>query len=207
MPDRDTLINRVVDDEATGSDWEALKVIAAHDATLWRELAEAQHAHAELCAAVASATDLVEAIDAPASEAQRWRFAARVRTATTWGGWAAAAAVVIAWMGGINEGVRPSGDQPNQASLLPVGTARTPADALQQYLDLGRASGDVVGEMPDVLLVGSTPNPAGRGYEIVFIRQIVERRVVEDVYRLGTDELGRPVPMRMDVVHKERDPT
>ncbi len=203
---RDTLINRVVDDEASASDWEALKDIAARDATLWRDLAEAQHAHAELCAAVASATDGVDSIDAPVDDALRWRFAARVRTATTWGGWAAAAAVALAWFGGLHEAGPSSGDQGNQASLLPVGTARTPADALQQYLDLGRASGDVVGEMPDVLLVGSTPNPRGHGYEVVFIRQIVERRVVEDLYRLGTDELGRPVPMRMDVVHRDRDP-
>lgn len=203
--DRDILINRVVDDEATSADWAALKALAARDATIWRDLAEAQHAHAELCAAVEETVAVVDAVEAPVDDVMRWRFSARVRTAATWGGWAAAAAVALAWVGGVDRSGADAQDV-NSAGMLPVGASLTAADALQKYLDLGRESGDVVGLMPEVVLVDSAPNPAGSGYEVVFIRQIMERRVVEDFYRLGADELGRPVPVRMDVVRRAKDP-
>lgn len=198
--DRDTLINRVVDDEATGEDWAALKELAARDATIWRDLAEAQYAHAELSAALEAAIEVADGVEAPAEDVLRWRFVARTRTLATWGGWAAAAALALAWLGG---GIAP---QPqgmrvgHQAGLPGTSAPASAADAFRQYMELGKAAGHVVGEIPDVVVVDSAPNPGGRGFEIIYIRQILERRVVEDIYRLGADELGRPVPVRIEVV-------
>jgi hypothetical protein len=47
-------------------------------------------------------------------------------------------------------------------------------------------------------LMGTRPGPAGRGIEVLFVRPVVESAVVDGVYSLGTDELGRPAPVPVD---------
>ena len=55
--DRDILISRVIDGEATPEDWTAMRAMAERDASIWGDLVAAQQDHAELCAIVSRAAD------------------------------------------------------------------------------------------------------------------------------------------------------
>ena len=83
-----------------------------------------------------------------------------------------------------------AGDQ--TASILPV---RTMEDAVQDYLELGAQDERVLGEVPQRVLLDSRALDARQGYEVIYIRQFVERAVVDDLMRFQrtTDEFGRPV--------------
>jgi hypothetical protein len=81
-----------------------------------------------------------------------------------------------------------------QTGFIPVSTAD---EAWNAYIAKGRESGAVVGEMPAKVLIESRPNPSGEGYELLYLRQVVERTIVPDLYQYtGQDESGRPTPVR-----------
>lgn len=203
----DVLMSRAVDGEATAGDWSELSTLAGTDGRVWRELAERQRDQAALSRAVqvalvaADRVDLqrVGAADAgrvPAIEVVRGRS----RMISTWGGWAAAAAIVaavaLAPRVGFNAGTASRG----ATTPGPTNTASfaDPSAALRAYLDKGQAAGTVVGEVPTRVLVDSKPIDGG-GYEITYLRQIIERARVPELYQVGTDDLGRPVPVRAAV--------
>jgi hypothetical protein len=82
-----------------------------------------------------------------------------------------------------------------KAGLVTVGNAD---DAYQAYMDFGKKDGRVVDEVPDRVLVRSTPVATGQGYEVVYLRQIVEKVIVKDLYQFsGEDERGQPTPIRL----------
>jgi hypothetical protein len=62
---------------------------------------------------------------------------------------------------------------------------------LDQYLEKGKAEGVVVGELPERVVLDTTTAPDGRT-EIVFVRQIVERARVGELYKPVTDDAGQP---------------
>lgn len=74
------------------------------------------------------------------------------------------------------------------------GPIKTSDDAVKAYLDVGRESGRVVGEMPQQILLTATPSKTQGKVELVYIRQFVERATVDDVVGIGADEAGRLVP-------------
>lgn len=199
------LLSRVVDGEASSSDWQSFCSAAAVELSLWRELAEMQHQHAELSGEVMRAVAIADGIDAPVQEEMVFRFHERVRAAVVVGGWAgwaaAAAAVLVAWGVGIPgmSGPGPNGNREVLQAGIP-GAGWT--DALQTYLDRGRESGQVVGEIPERILIEARQMP-GTGasgdvqYEIIYLRQIMERAIVPNVYGIGTDDAGRPTPVRI----------
>jgi len=192
--ERERLLGRVIDAEAGPEDWRAFRVLASRDPSVWRELAEAQHEHAELSRAMESAVVAAERVEAPAGLAPVELFHRRVRQAATWGGWLAAAAAALAWTLGIPANA--PGKLGGSAQLGGIGTVSSPREALQSYLDLGQRNGDVIGQVPELVLLESRPADSGNGYEVVYLRQIIERAVVDELYRFGQDELGRPVPLR-----------
>lgn len=198
MPaDKDLLISRVVDGEAGAADWDAFRALAARDPDLWRELAEAQRAHADLSAALAEAIAIADAVEAPVHEDMTRRFTDRWRMVGALGGWAAAAALALAWATGMaGEPVgSSSGDQ--RASLPGVSAFDTAAEAYQAYLRQGQQAGRVVGEVPAKVLLEAQPAQGAAGYEVLYLRQIMERAVVSDLYEFGVDERGQPVPVRV----------
>jgi hypothetical protein len=81
----------------------------------------------------------------------------------------------------------------------------TPASALQAYLDQGQTTGRVIGELPEKLLIRAEPvtdadGTSITGYNIVYVRQIMERTLVKDLYRFGgADEAGQPRAVRVDL--------
>lgn len=192
--DRDILISRVIDGEATPEDWSALKALAERDPSVWRDLAGLQQDHAELSGAIAEAVMTADAVEAPLE--LMGGIAERGRALRTWGGWAAAAALGLAWI--VNgpraqERVEPMG----RANLSPFGLGKDskPEDFFDAYLQSGRATGKVVGEVGEPVLIETIPQESG-GYEVRYLRQVLERRVVPQVYEVsvGYDERGTPVP-------------
>jgi len=191
--DRDLLISRAVDESASDADWDAIKTLAETDPTIWRDVARAQHEQAELAAQVEAAIGIADEIDAPVEAHMNARFSYRLRTVATWGGWAVAAAMAMAWMTPGLTGhppTTPAGGQ--NASFLPI----TSQAALEQYIDQGKQEGSVIGEIPGHVIVETIPQ--GTGVEVIFVRQIMERKHISRFYRQGQDELGRPTAVPVD---------
>lgn len=69
----------------------------------------------------------------------------------------------------------------------------TPDEALGAYLRLGQQRGQVLGELPQRVVLQSRELGDGQGKEVLYLRQIVERAVVKDVYTLGTNDVGEAV--------------
>ncbi len=144
-----------------------------------------------------------------------------------WTGWAVAAALVAAWSLSITVGgSRSARPAPTERSARPLVASTGGADgghkvsgaretgpvkapvpvtpvstqqAFRQYLERGQAEGTVLGVMPRRVILETRPNPDGRGYELIYLQQIMERTVVPDLYQLeGLDERGRPGLVRYE---------
>lgn len=169
----DILIGRVTDGEASPHDWSELEQIAKDDAHVWVRLATAQRAHARVARVVdeqVSIAELVELPEAPVHPISVWQRAARL------GGWAAAAALAIAW------GVQGPSEQAGLIPRLHV-VPPTSEQAYADYVNAGLAEGRVVGELtPQVL--EAQPIEGGEGYETLIVRRIVERSRVTGAVEL-----------------------
>jgi hypothetical protein len=68
---------------------------------------------------------------------------------------------------------------------------------INQYVQVGQQEGKVVSMLPQFIVLESRPvtssdgKPAG--HEVLYVRQVLERAVVDDVYRLGKSDTGQPV--------------
>ncbi|TVQ29948.1 MAG: hypothetical protein EA376_14285 [Phycisphaeraceae bacterium] len=188
------LIGRVVDEEASDADWSELESLAAGDASVWRRLALTRREHDALRAGfehVAAGADRIEA-EAP-GPALATILPLRSARFGAWSGWAAAAALGLAWLGvtGINTArQQPAAGFDDQSEVAAVSPASFTADEmLDQYMARGMREGWVLGELPKVM-VETRPADEGDRYEVRFIRQIYERAYVDHFYEEGFDELG-----------------
>lgn len=203
--DRDILMSRVLDGEATPEDWAAFRAMADRDPTIWSELADAQQDRTELAIAVAGAIAVADGIEAPFEIHAGERLNARIRTGVAWLGWAAAAMLAVGAFSGktLPLGSTPGqGGQSGQAAVQNTQEAgffrvKTPEEAMQLYLDKGQEAGSVLGEVPERVLLSSVRAPDGQGYTVVYLRQIIERQHVPDLYRMGLTETGQAVPVRL----------
>lgn len=191
--DRDILISRVIDGIARDHDWGALDKIAEADPAVWRELAQVQRQNSELTAAVGRAVSVADDVELDAREAPV--VIARVGGLSRWGGWAAAAALALAWIAGSRLGAPqipgPVPPDTQTAGLLPSSAA----DALKAYLSKGADEGLVLGEMPTKVMLDAVPvGEDERHTDVYYIRQIVERVRVEDLYRASNNEAGAVTP-------------
>jgi hypothetical protein len=201
----DVLIGRVVDGEASSTDWEALERLASGDATVWERVGRAQRTHARLEREVEDAIAIAELIEAPSPRVIAGQtLSMRIRQ---YGGWAAAAAVALAWVGL---------QRPGSTALMPntggtAGIASIPkltADqALAQYVQAGQADGRVLGEMQP-MLVSTRALGDGQGKEVWYVRPILERATVTDlnVLSVGLDEHGTPRYFPVPIAPEERRP-
>ncbi|MFG0259292.1 MAG: hypothetical protein ACF8LK_02980 [Phycisphaerales bacterium JB041] len=188
--DRDILITRVLDGEATPEDWAAFRAMAALDQAVWADLADAQQDRADLASAVADAIAIADSVEAPVQLHAGERLNARIRTGAAWLGWVAAAMVAVAGFTGRLGVPATPGVGAQQAGLFPISS---PEDAMKLYLDKGQQAGSVLGEVPDRVLLSSVPAADGNGFEVVFLRQIIERQRVKTLYQLGENEAGQAV--------------
>lgn len=194
--ERDTLLSRVADGEAGEADWAAFRTLAEGDPVLWRDLAELQRDNTELSAAVGRVIVLADGVEAPADTQIVARLGERLRLVATWGGWAAAAMIAVAWVTGQTGLPRGAPSPGNEAGLASF----SPSEAYQAYLNRGMAAGTVVREMPDKYVLDTRPLPGDSGrIEVFYVRQILERAVVDGMYRETRDELGRAHPLRIEI--------
>ena len=193
MSDRQSerLFSRLIDGEATAAEWDEL--LGAGNAGQWRQLAETLRDHTSLARAVNASVVVADTIEPPLSPTGtggRW-----TRRPSGWSGWAVAAAVALAWVIGVS-----SKRQPPPVAAPPQLAASMPAaELLAAYLEKGRQEDSVIGEVPQRILIDSRPAPSGEGHELLYLRQILERAIVPDLYRpTGQDELGRPTLVPFD---------
>ncbi len=186
----DTLISRAVSGDGGPRDWDDLVALAEADPALWREVAEGHHDDVVLRRAMSPAAHLADSTPLPARAPRRaaagpWRGPARKIAAG--GGWLVAALVALSWTIHL-AATNPRDGASDRARVLSIATA---ADAFQTYLDMGRQERLVVGEIPTRILVESRRDPAGEGYELLYLRQVLERTVVPNLYQFsGQDEQG-----------------
>jgi hypothetical protein len=197
----DILIGRVTDGEATPADWQELETLAIAEAGVWTRLAAAQRAHADLARAVDDELTVAELVHAPAHEAARGGMTLVSQRWRAYSGWAAAAALALAWAGANGLNLRiPGAAVPgtNAAGLFTSG----PDDLFTQYLDKGKAQGSVLGELPKVMIETipvADAKPGEANVEVVYVRRVLERAMVNNVYRVSRDEHGNPVPLQVNV--------
>ncbi|MGD9693726.1 MAG: hypothetical protein AB7G17_06265 [Phycisphaerales bacterium] len=196
----DILIGRVVDGEATGADWGELERLAAADDGVWARLAKAQRSQASLARAVDDEVVVAELVDLPAGEVVRgghgWsEVSVRWRA---YSGWAVAAAMALAWVGAARYGVWDGLGNSTRGLRQPAQIAGPGAlgmdDLMQRYVEQGSAQGRVIAELP-MVMVETGPAQGGDGVDVVYVRQLLERVRVRDVYELGMTEHGEPAPV------------
>ena len=201
----DILIGRVADRTANLDDWNDFEDRATEDADLWRRLGSAMKDDDRLRLAVGPTLDLALETQLPMSGAAR---TSRFRNV----GLRVAALFIAAWVGW-NFGHRSSDD----STRFPSGSdgdrnrktasAGTAADTTTSIISASSAStstataanvppvaaGIVLRELPGVVVEQKPVTGEGGGFEVVFIRRTLERRVVREAFRVGRDEVGRPV--------------
>lgn len=193
----ENLISSVVDSNASSSEWNELTQLAENNPLVWRELANTLRDHQSFTrgvnakVAVADNTPLPENIIEPSYDLAPEDPALRPRRLGHWGGWAVAAMIALAWVGGINlTGTTGNG--------LNAGLNLSAADYLDKYKEQGKKEGLVYDELPEKIFLDSKEAESGKGFDILYVRLIVEKTFVLDLYHLGSeDENGSPVLVRV----------
>ena len=181
MHDEALLTERVLSGSADPSDWDGLEALSNEDDQIWYRLAMSLRDQNELGLAVNQTADLADGVDlAPAIAARSLR--SRPRRVGTWLGWAAAACLALLWL----TGQLPTGPQPGPAQ------AASMDEALELYRDAGSREGRLVRELP-LLMIERQPVSGGQGSEVIYVRRLVERRQVRNVYESVHDEWGGAV--------------
>lgn len=209
LPDsaRDLLISRVIDGRASTSDWDRFRALASREPEIWCELAETQEQHEAVRCELAGAIAAADQIDLPVGPIDDTHTRERLGMVGKWGGWALAAALLLAWSLGYpmlpTEGGSGNG---TQTAGLPVGglggiglTEAEPEQAFEQYMSAGQRTGRVIAEMPEQVVVETRPMPDG-SIEVMYLRQVIERRVIDQAYRQVRDDAGNTiaVPVRFE---------
>ena len=202
----DILISRAIDGDATATEWDELTARAEANPAIWRSLAATLRENGALGRAVNAGVAVADVIEMPAPGVMpATRPAATLSRLRGWSGWAIAAVLTIAWVGGVLNLVPTNPATPGGGSAQPLTNhaglvdGTTAADLLQAYLDKGRQEDFVIAEVPERVLIETRPSGTGRGYELLYLRQILERTVVPDLYEYHSqDEMGRPTLVRYD---------
>ncbi|MBL4591913.1 MAG: hypothetical protein JKY96_08140 [Phycisphaerales bacterium] len=197
MHRRDELISRVVDGCANGADWDRFRAIAADDQEIWSELAIAQRQYEGLCETMNSVSAVADSVELPGGMIQHTQHQHRFEMVSRWGGWAAAAAILLVWATSVGTGGLGMNAANQQAGMIPIGgntmlQAATPDEAMNQYLSAGHQAGRVVGEIPNPIVVETRAMPDGT-FEVLYIRQILERKILDEVFRETNDEFGNAI--------------
>ena len=203
VPDRDRLITRVIDGEATPGDWARLSRLASADQGLWAEIAERQADRDALAVAVEHAVRVADAIEADGpwpGRAEPERFGPTWGGVRAWGGWIAAAVValfmltrgpVVTMPGAVpGDGLAPA--------TVTAGLDLPASELLDRYIQTGRDEGRVV-RADDPIVLDARPAANPDRLEVIVMRQIIERRYVDRAPQFSRNEFGhieaREVPV------------
>jgi hypothetical protein len=194
--ERDAMISRIVDGCAGGEDWDTFRALATEDPEIWSDLAVAQHQFETLSEIVHGSSAIADSVELPGGAIRHDHHQHRFDLVSRWGGWAAAAAILLVWVTGMNTQKSQMNLPSQTAGLL---TTATPDQAMEQYVTAGQQAGSVVGEMPNPVVVETRPMPDGT-FEVLYLRQILERKILSEIYRDVSDEHGNTiaVPVKND---------
>jgi hypothetical protein len=207
----DVLISQIIDGEGDGSSWAEFTKLAGSDADAWRELALAQRDHAALSGMVNRAIACAADVELPEPGVHGGTAPDFSYRLSRWGGWAVAAAVALSWLGVQFSALQASRTAGNAAgvggAVVPVGEFQVDSaqDAISAYKELGQRSGRVLGELPDRVIIESRPLAGGRGFEVVYLRQFMERVQVPELYQMTRDDSGQQgmlLPVEQPVVRR-----
>ncbi|HYD01399.1 MAG TPA: hypothetical protein VEB22_09255 [Phycisphaerales bacterium] len=200
--DQDVLFTRLLDGRARARDWQRLRETTATEAgaAAWDRLiasASDQDVLGGVIGLAGERAELTEVAAAapepiPFSPATGRRHDRAVRAARL--GWLVAACMAL---GLVSVALRPgSGASPTTQSAglgTPALDTFSSADLMNGYKMRAAKEGTLVGELPQRLVLETRPSSDGKGYEVLYMRQLIERAIVDDLYKLGTDDQGRPV--------------
>lgn len=210
LPDaaRDLVISRVIDGRASAQDWDRFRALASHEPTIWSELADTQSQHDGMYQELAGRISIADWVDLPIIHSDDTHMRQRLSLLSKWGGWSAAAALVMLWSLGTPS--PPGSNEPSNTplqigSMIPLiglGDAE-PEQAFEQYMNAGQKSGRVIAEMPEQVVVETRPMPDGT-IEVLYLRQIIERRVIDQAFRQVHDERGNTVAVPVRIQRNTR---
>ncbi len=211
--ERDVLISRVIDGHASPEDWSLFRALAAHDPEVWSELAYTQRVHESLCDRVSHAVMIADAVELPGGFIDDQPMRARLDWVSRWGGWAAAAAILLVWFFGnpldqeqfndLQDGTKVAGLPGQGFGNKPYLEQAKPEQAFDQYISAGKSNGQVIGEMPEYVVIETRPMPDGT-IEVLYLRQIIERQIIDHAYREVLDEQGNAIPVPIQLAPKAR---
>jgi len=190
----DRLISRIVDRRAEPQDWSGFADLARAEPAQWERLLSSLRTDGALRTALDGALASADRVELPLPSLPRWR---------QWTGWAAAGLLALCWAGSSGLGL-PSRAPISTPPARPVASSPvnggSPASPTAAGGTAPVAAGtvDPVVEQLPLRLMDARPGPSGRGVEVLYVRPVVERAVVDGVYSFGTDELGRPAPVKVD---------
>lgn len=199
------LIDRITAGEADAAEFRAFESLAKREPQGWEQLARALRDELDMRSALHAEDHAVRA------EAEVTRAATRshghdaaqrrrgptvpVFTFRAWSGWAAAAMIAIAWT---IFAVAPT--EPHEPMTSPAPRAQfasyTADDAFERYLELGHSEGRVIRELPARMIEMESDEDGGM--VVYYIRQLLERERVNEMYQYAEDELGRPMAVPID---------
>jgi len=191
---RDHLISRVVDRCESAADWDALAELESERGEVWRELAQALRCEAELRSVMATELERADRVALPKTSTPPQRFAL-----PTWSGWVAAAACLALWFASTRS-------EPEQPPVAPALAAVERDDAEFVAENAPEETEDdaaVITELP-MVVVETKPAANGDGYEVVYLRRVLESRTVDQVLELAPDESGGLRPVPVDDAHLKR---
>ncbi len=188
-PSEEILIHRVIEGDSSREDWLALEQLADGDRCVWERLARTLQVEAELRRDGKHAVSLADHIELTSEISAPRNFLPR------WAGWAAAVVLAAAWV--VGSFSSDSGDPRNEGSL-PASETQTADSAYMQYIQKGISEGRILEELPRVVME-TRPAAKGDGVEVLYVRRLLERTVVDQFFQAGSDDQGKltpkPVPM------------
>lgn len=190
--DRDVLVTRLLDARAGESDWMALRSLSRADETIWDEIVAEHRGSAALAGEVRGAIANADASEMPTLRLTGMPGSSRPGRGSLVG-WAVAAVLALGVVGQQTGLIRTGMEHRPGAEGNLVQVPVSPQSAWANYLSAGRDAGVVVGELPERMVVDVRPSPTGEGYEAFYVRQVLERAWVSDLYKIGVNESGKKV--------------
>jgi hypothetical protein len=188
------LIARIVDRAAAPSDYESFGALARGAPAHWEELLSALRDDDALHGALDGSLQAAERVELPAGPLAPSAPGGVLRRIGPWSGWLAAAALALVWLAGDArlEGASTDPARDGLARLSDADPRATP-----RLRDAPVAGDPVLAELP-LRLVGAEPSRDGAGLEVLYVQPVLRRTRVDGVFEMGTDEQGRPAPVRVD---------
>jgi hypothetical protein len=192
-PTLDNLIDALLDATLTGPALADLAARVAQEDDAYERFENAMQAQRLLSSGMAALADTAQGVNVPI-QTVRVRAGSRVRTTILRRAGAIAAVLSLVASSWVVSGRLSQRDVLDSAATTP--DALTAQSAFANYMRVGMNEGRIIRELPPVTI---ELKKTDSGADVVFVRRLLERARVDDVYRVGQDETGRPVAVPMDL--------